>query len=63
MRRLILSDMDHGRILSRLIAEKAAQMDAARQADKQGPGLGDGWRAQAQETYELIVLLNSAETF
>lgn len=61
MRRLTLSDMEHGSIVKRLIFEKCAQLDAARIADRNGAGNGDAWRRHAERTHHLIQLMNSAE--
>lgn len=62
MKRLTLTDVEHAAIVMRLASERAAQMDAARQAEKQGKGLGDGWREQAEKTRELLLVVNAAET-
>ena len=62
MKRLTLTDAEHEAIVMRLVSERAAQMDAARQADEQGKGLGDGWREQAEKTRCLLLVVKGAET-
>lgn len=52
---------DLRKIRFRLVWEKAAEGDAAREADKKGTpemALGDGWRANEQETSRLISVLD-----
>ncbi|TGT34627.1 hypothetical protein, partial [Mesorhizobium sp. M8A.F.Ca.ET.167.01.1.1] len=63
MRQVTLTSDDFGKIRFRLVWELAAQLDAAREADKQGHPdlkLGDGWREQAEETRRLIRELDKA---
>lgn len=48
---------DLRKIRFRLVWDRAAELDAAREADKKGTpemGLGDGWRDNAKETDRLI---------
>ena len=60
MRTLRLTDNEFNEIRMRLASDRAAQMDAARQADKKGKGLGDGWREQAERTRQLLSIMDAA---
>lgn len=56
--KLEIEHADLVEIRSRLIFEKAAQLDAAREADKgEDPFAGDPWREQAAKTDRLLQAL------
>lgn len=60
MKTIRLTDSEYDDLFGRLVMERACQMDAAREADKKGDGLGDGWREQAEKTRQLIAIFHAA---
>jgi hypothetical protein len=62
MRRLTISDADHGRIVAELRDLKYEQLEQSTTLGRISPVAEAYWLGKASDTHDMIELLNTAET-